>query len=237
MLLELLFRTPLSGYERTRLALGMKNIFSAFQIPEEKCLSPSFKSQGSSPAPIKDNDASTGHSATINMDHEVNLSATNEAAEDIFSSQVLEALVKVEDAKAHPRLKAMPVPAGKANRVLNYASLAIGMAAGALSETAKRAIRKPDPANVSNVWLSEENANRLVTRLSKMRGAALKLGQLFSMQGADVLPPELAHIFERVRNMAYAMPWPQAEVAIFLNVLGGAQEKFRSQLARPFFFF
>lgn len=171
------------------------------------------------------------------MDHEVNLSATNEAAEDIFSSQVLEALVKVEDAKAHPRLKAMPVPAGKANRVLNYASLAIGMAAGALSETAKRAIRKPDPANVSNVWLSEENANRLVTRLSKMRGAALKLGQLFSMQGADVLPPELAHIFERVRNMAYAMPWPQAEVAIFLNVLGGAQEKFRSQLARPFFFF
>lgn len=45
--------------------------------------------------------------------------------------------------------------------------------------------RSTDAGNAGNgpVFLNEANINRLVTRLSKMRGAALKLGQFLSIQG------------------------------------------------------
>jgi predicted unusual protein kinase regulating ubiquinone biosynthesis (AarF/ABC1/UbiB family) len=33
---------------------------------------------------------------------------------------------------------------------------------------------------------------RIADRLSQMRGAAMKLGQLMSMETGDLLPPELA---------------------------------------------
>lgn len=36
--------------------------------------------------------------------------------------------------------------------------------------------------------MTEANIKRLVSKLSQMRGAALKLGQFMSIQGLDVLP-------------------------------------------------
>ena len=39
-----------------------------------------------------------------------------------------------------------------------------------------------------------------------MRGAAMKLGQLLSMDTGDVLPPELSDIFARLRAQAHHMP-------------------------------
>jgi len=37
-----------------------------------------------------------------------------------------------------------------------------------------------------SVMLSEANMNRLVAKLSRMRGAALKLGQMMSFQGSMI---------------------------------------------------
>ena len=80
--------------------------------------------------------------------------------------------------------------------------------------------------------LSEGNVKRLVAKLTKMRGAALKLGQFLSIQGlafypvglfirsscwfiADthVLPPEIESIFRRVQDSAHYMPDWQMEVS------------------------
>ena len=44
-----------------------------------------------------------------------------------------------------------------------------------------------------------------------MRGAAMKMGQLLSMDAGHLLPPELAHILARLRNDAHAMPLSQLE--------------------------
>eukprot|EP01121_Diplochlamys_sp_Union-15-3_P016704 TRINITY_DN5736_c0_g1_i6.p1 TRINITY_DN5736_c0_g1~~TRINITY_DN5736_c0_g1_i6.p1 ORF type:complete len:236 (-),score=35.59 TRINITY_DN5736_c0_g1_i6:479-1186(-) len=47
-----------------------------------------------------------------------------------------------------------------------------------------------------------------------MRGAALKLGQMFSMQDEALLPPDLALVMERVRKSADFMPWSQVATTL-----------------------
>ena len=81
--------------------------------------------------------------------------------------------------------------------------------------------------------LTESNVKRLVAKLTKMRGAALKLGQFMSIQGAcaheillrwktdchtfsdtRLLPPEVEAIFRKVQDSAHYMPDWQMEVRI-----------------------
>nr|WP_244670361.1 AarF/ABC1/UbiB kinase family protein [Rhodoplanes elegans] len=50
---------------------------------------------------------------------------------------------------------------------------------------------------------------KVADELARMRGAAMKVGQLISMDAGDMLPPELAQIFARLRSDAHHMPWPQ----------------------------
>jgi len=54
------------------------------------------------------------------------------------------------------------------------------MAFGAVGETFRRATGS---GGSGSLMLSEQNMERLVAKLSRMRGAALKLGQMMSFQG------------------------------------------------------
>lgn len=47
--------------------------------------------------------------------------------------------------------------------------------------------------------LSAANARRLAERLARLRGAAMRLGQLMSLPGDDVLPPEFSQALARAR--------------------------------------
>ena len=75
-----------------------------------------------------------------------------------------------------------PVPSSRFGRLWQYGGLATSMAFGAIGESFRRARGGNKDAGGSLV-LSPNNIERLVTRLSKMRGAALKLGQMTSFQG------------------------------------------------------
>lgn len=54
--------------------------------------------------------------------------------------------------------------------------------------------------------LSGPNAKRLAERLARLRGAAMKIGQLVSMQGDDLLPAEFAQALSVLRSQAAPMP-------------------------------
>ena len=56
------------------------------------------------------------------------------------------------------------------------------MAFGVVGESFRRAVGSQDAAGGSLI-LSAANMERLVFKLSRMRGAALKLGQMMSFQG------------------------------------------------------
>jgi aarF domain-containing kinase len=79
--------------------------------------------------------------------------------------------------------------------------MALGAAAQGLSQLAQG--QRPVWADV---MLSADNARRLADRLSQMRGAAMKLGQLMSMDGQGVLPQPFADLLSRLRDQAHTMP-------------------------------
>jgi aarF domain-containing kinase len=74
------------------------------------------------------------------------------------------------------------VRASRFGRLWQYGELTTSMAFGAFSEGVRRAIGSSDNAT-GPLMLNESNMMRLVAKLSRMRGAALKLGQMMSFQG------------------------------------------------------
>jgi predicted unusual protein kinase regulating ubiquinone biosynthesis (AarF/ABC1/UbiB family) len=86
--------------------------------------------------------------------------------------------------------------------------LATGLAGGAAAEGIRRLSQGERPG-AANLLLTPANAARLTDRLSRMRGAAMKLGQLLSMEAGDVLAPEVTATLSRLRDDAHAMPGAQ----------------------------
>ena len=83
-----------------------------------------------------------------------------------------------------------------------------GIAGGAVNEGVRQFARGQRPG-LNQLLLTESNAKRLADRLSEMRGAAMKVGQLLSMDGGHLLPRELSGILDRLRSNAHAMPLGQ----------------------------
>ncbi|XP_053365882.1 atypical kinase COQ8A, mitochondrial [Clarias gariepinus] len=107
------------------------------------------------------------------------------------------------------------VPVTRLGRLANFGGLAVGLGLGAIAEVAKKTLRSDeDKGNKkavldSNPFVSEANAERIVRTLCKVRGAALKLGQMLSIQDDAFINPQLAKIFDRVRQSADFMPTKQ----------------------------
>jgi predicted unusual protein kinase regulating ubiquinone biosynthesis (AarF/ABC1/UbiB family) len=74
------------------------------------------------------------------------------------------------------------VPSSRLGRLWQYGGLATSMAFGAVGESFRRATGSAEDA-AGSLMFSAGNMERLVAKLSKMRGAALKLGQMISFQG------------------------------------------------------
>lgn len=72
------------------------------------------------------------------------------------------------------------MPSSRIGRIWQYGGLAASMALGAAGEGFRRATAG---GSDGSLLLSAGNLERLVAKLSKMRGAALKLGQMMSFQG------------------------------------------------------
>ena len=102
------------------------------------------------------------------------------------------------------------VPAGRVERLVRLGLLAGELAAGGLYEGARRALGAgAAAAGSASALLSPANAQRLTRRLSQLRGAAMKLGQLLSLESADILPPEFAEALAALRASADTMPVSQ----------------------------
>ena len=74
------------------------------------------------------------------------------------------------------------VPSSRLGRLWQYGGLATSMAFGAVGEGFRRATGSGQEG-AGSLMLSAGNIERLVAKLSRMRGAALKLGQMMSFQG------------------------------------------------------
>ncbi|MEX0370938.1 MAG: ABC1 kinase family protein [Tateyamaria sp.] len=102
-----------------------------------------------------------------------------------------------------PRARA--VPAGRLTRMGRMSGLAAGVASRMAVDGLRQWSQGDRPA-ARDLLLTPANVSRIASELARMRGAAMKVGQLVSMDTGDVLPPELAEIMARLRADADFMP-------------------------------
>lgn len=98
-----------------------------------------------------------------------------------------------------------PVPRGRLARAGQFGRLAGGVAGGMLAEGARRLAAGERPSG-RDLLLTPANLTCLADRLAHLRGAAMKLGQMISLDSGDFLPPELSDILARLRSNAFHMP-------------------------------
>ncbi|CAG9860145.1 unnamed protein product [Phyllotreta striolata] len=110
--------------------------------------------------------------------------------------------------------KQRKVPSSRVARMVSFGTLAAGLGLGTAAEYAKRSLFSKNPGtDNSNVFFNEANMDRIVDTLCKVRGAALKIGQILSIQDESIVDPEITKAFERVRKSADFMPdWQLQEV-------------------------
>ncbi|WP_420139886.1 ABC1 kinase family protein, partial [Sphingomonas sp.] len=101
--------------------------------------------------------------------------------------------------------RARQVPRGRLSRLSQFGRLAGGVAGGMLAEGARRLADGERP-RLRDMMLTPGNVGRVAERLSHLRGAAMKLGQMISMDAGDMLPAELSAIMARLRDNAHHMP-------------------------------
>jgi predicted unusual protein kinase regulating ubiquinone biosynthesis (AarF/ABC1/UbiB family) len=125
-----------------------------------------------------------------------------------------------------------PVPAGRFARARRMGGLATGLAGGVALGGAQALLRGQRP-RLSDLVMTPANITRLADRLSEMRGAAMKLGQLLSMEAGDILSPEMEAILSRLRSEAHVMP-PSQLKGVLEDAYGTDFRKlFRSFDTRP----
>lgn len=102
------------------------------------------------------------------------------------------------------------VPSTRIARAFGFASLGAGLAMGTAAEFARRTFGASNNSSGDPLVLSNDaNAQRLSASLRRMRGAAMKLGQMLSIQDESIAPPALTNALAQVRKGAEAMPTHQ----------------------------
>ncbi len=109
--------------------------------------------------------------------------------------------------------KGVAVPASRLARLTRFGGLATTIAGGMALEGARRFAAGERPS-LTDLLLTPANAIRITQQLSQLRGAAMKLGQLLSMDAGDLLPAELADILSQLRSNAHPMPRAQLEAEL-----------------------
>jgi len=100
------------------------------------------------------------------------------------------------------------VPSGRFARLSRFGALATTVAGSVVKNGTKQLAQGKRP-KLSSLLLTPKNALRVADQLAQLRGAAMKLGQLVSMDAGDMLPPQLAEIMAKLRQDAKHMPRKQ----------------------------
>lgn len=111
------------------------------------------------------------------------------------------------------------VPQGRLSRFAALGQIAGGVASGMVAEGLGRLARGERP-HLRDLLLTPSNALKAAEQLSRMRGAAMKLGQMISLEPGEFLPPELQAIFSQLRSSAHFMP--PSQLAASLSEAWGA---------------
>lgn len=129
--------------------------------------------------------------------------------------------------------KGAAVPTGRAARLFRFGGIASGIA-GNVAAGGLRALASGKRPDLGQLLLTPANTRHLTDGLSHLRGAALKLGQMLSMDTGLVLPGELTAILARMRDDARHMPPKQLQTTLNAEWGTGWYSRFARFDVRPF---
>lgn len=124
------------------------------------------------------------------------------------------------------------VPASRIARFARFGSMTSNIA-GRMALSAARELGRGARPDLRDLLITPANIQRLADELAHMRGAAMKMGQLMSMDTGDVLPPELSDILARLRDNAHYMPPKQLKQVLNSNWRSGWLQQFERFDVRP----
>ena len=110
----------------------------------------------------------------------------------------------------------LPVPSGRLNRFTRLGTMTAGIA-GNMAIQALGEVGRGSRPDMRSLLMTPANMRRMADQLARMRGAAMKVGQLISMDAGEVLPPELADIMARLRDQTHFMPPRQLKQVLNKN--------------------
>ena len=117
------------------------------------------------------------------------------------------------------------VPSGRWARLARMGTLATGLAGGMLAEGARQWSQGQRPS-ARDLLLTPGNAKRVAGQLAQLRGAAMKVGQLLSMDAGELLPPALGEILATLRSDARPMLIGQVDDVLTAGWGSGWDERF-----------
>ncbi len=123
-------------------------------------------------------------------------------------------------------LMARRIPQSRLSRLMQLGRLAGGLAGGALGEGVRQLSQGQRPS-MQDLLLIPSNAGRLADRLAEMRGAAMKVGQLLSMEAGEFLPRAFSQALKRLRDEAHTMPLIQLKHVLDADWGQGWEKRFR----------
>jgi predicted unusual protein kinase regulating ubiquinone biosynthesis (AarF/ABC1/UbiB family) len=119
------------------------------------------------------------------------------------------------------------VPTTRLGRLLRLGFTAAELAIGGAVEGVRR-LSRVTPDDAVNVFLTATNAEKLARRLAGMRGAAMKMGQMLSMESADILPREFTDALATLRDSANRMPRTQVRGVLGREYGKGWEARFKT---------
>lgn len=122
-------------------------------------------------------------------------------------------------------MKKSRVPTTRLGRLARLGFTAGELAVGGMAEQVRRMAGSRTDEQPS-VFLTTANARKLASRLAGMRGAAMKMGQILSMESADFLPREFADALAILRDSADTMPLSQIKRILGREYGKGWQSRF-----------
>ena len=131
------------------------------------------------------------------------------------------------------RGRAHPVPGGRVARLLRLGGMATGVLGDMAAQGLALAARGERP-RLPAILLTPQTAQRVARDLGRMRGAAMKLGQMLSLDEGLVLPPEMTAILAALREDAPPMPPAQLRAALDAAWGPGWMRRFARFDVRPF---
>src|ERR687894_497412 len=107
------------------------------------------------------------------------------------------------------------IPTGRIRRTAQVGSVVGTQGARYAGTRAANLARSPDEAAGALERRHLEAAERMVATLGRMKGAAMKIGQLASFIDTEFLPPEYAEMYQEklgeLRTSAPPMPWDKVK--------------------------